>query len=302
MSINVSTPTNDDLYLPTVGDYFSLLKPRVMSLVVFTAIIGIYLAPNTIHPFLVLVSVLCIALGAGASGAINMWYDRDIDCLMKRTQSRAIPMGRVQPQDALALGIVLSVTSIIVLGLATNYLAAGLLAFTIFFYVFIYTMYLKRRTSQNIVIGGAAGAFPPVIGWAAVTNTITLEPIILFTIIFLWTPPHFWALSLYRCEDYVRAKVPMLPAIHGPETTKSQIIIYSILMVLSTVVPYLIGLSSSLYLAAALILGGYFLYLAYEVKKSYTDKKAKKLFIYSIFYLFGIFLCLAIDKAIAGLL
>ena len=204
----------------SVRDLISLLKPRVMSLVVFTGLVGLLLAPDSIHPVLAVVAVICIAVGAGASGAINMWYDRDIDAVMARTKSRPIPSGRIEPEVALGFGISLSLGSVMLMGLAVNWVAAGLLAFTIFFYIIIYTIVLKRRTPQNIVIGGASGAFPPMIGWAAVTGDISLAPIILFAIIFLWTPPHFWALALYRCEDYEKANIPMLPVISGKKVTR----------------------------------------------------------------------------------
>src|SRR5712691_231778 len=214
--------------LAGVGDFVALMKPRVMSLVVFTALVGLMVAPGYLHPVLGFAALLCIAIGAGAAGALNMWYDADVDAVMSRTKSRPIPAGRVLPQEALGFGMTLAVGSVAVLGLVANWLAAGLLAFTIFFYVAIYTAWLKRSTPQNIVIGGAAGAFPPMIGWAAATGSISLEPCLLFLIIFFWTPPHFWALSLLRVDDYERARVPMLPVVAGPDEPRRQIMLYSL--------------------------------------------------------------------------
>lgn len=282
-----------------VGDYVALLKPRVMSLVVFTSFVGLVLAPGNIHPFLGFVSLLAIAVGAGASGALNMWYDADIDGRMQRTAARPIPRGRVMADEALALGVVLSVFSVLVLGLATNWLAAFLLAFTIFFYLFVYTMWLKRRTPQNIVIGGAAGSLPPMIGWAAVTGSVSVESIILFLIIFMWTPPHFWALSLYRCRDYSRVGVPMLPVVAGPDATRAQILIYSLLLVPVTLLPFFAGFAGSAYLAVSGVIGAVFLYLAFDVYRVrdgvLADRAAKRLFLYSIFYLFALYLVLLVE-------
>ncbi|MGB0934759.1 MAG: heme o synthase, partial [Alphaproteobacteria bacterium] len=260
-----------------------------------TAIIGAALAPGEIHPFLFAVSILCIAVGAGASGALNMWYDRDIDAVMQRTKDRPIPAGAVRYQDALGLGITLSVASVITLGLATNYVAAGILAFTIFFYAVIYTMILKRRTPQNIVIGGAAGAFPPMIGWAAVTGDVTAESMLLFAIIFLWTPPHFWALALYRCQDYVNARVPMLPVVSGEEETKTQILIYSIVLAITVSLPYFIGMAGMPYLILATVLNVLFIAMALRLKRLGGESLAKKLFGFSILYLFLVFLGLFVD-------
>jgi protoheme IX farnesyltransferase len=209
----------------SAGDYVALLKPRVMSLVVFTGLVGLYLAPGALHPFLAFVAVLCIAVGAGASGAINMWYDRDIDAAMSRTRARPIPAGRVEPADALSFGVVLSLFSVMIMGLAVNWVAAALLGFANAYYVFVYTIWLKRRTPQNIVIGGAAGAFPPMIGWAAVTGGVSLESLVLFLIIFMWTPPHFWSLALYKEGEYAKAGVPMLPVVAGKAETRRQILI-----------------------------------------------------------------------------
>ncbi|GJM03790.1 MAG: protoheme IX farnesyltransferase [Rhodomicrobium sp.] len=293
-----------DIHDGDVGDYIQLLKPRVMSLVVFTSFVGLMAAPGSIHPFLGFVAVLAIAVGAGASGALNMWYDADIDGQMQRTAARPIPRGRVSPQEALALGAVLSAFSILVLGLATNWLAGGLLALTIGFYLFVYTMWLKRRTPQNIVIGGAAGSFPPMIGWAAVTGTVSLESVMLFGLIFLWTPPHFWALSLYRCRDYERVGVPMLPVVAGPDSTRTHILIYSLILVTFSVLPAFIGLGGVGYLAASVAAGAYFLKLAVDVYRhrvgNDADKRAKSLFLYSIFYLFFLFLVLLVEAMIPG--
>lgn len=276
-------------------DYIALLKPRVMSLSIFTAICGILMAPGHIHPFLGFITVLCISVGAGASGCLNMWYDRDIDAIMKRTKDRPLPAGRIDANNALAFGMVLSGASIMVLGIAVSWLSAALLAFTIFFYVVIYTIWLKRSTAQNIVIGGAAGALPPVIGWAAVMGNVGIEAWLLFMIIFLWTPPHFWALSLHRHDDYLKANVPIMPVVAGENSTKKQIVIYSILTVLSTISPYFIGMASAIYLSFALVLGAIFLLLAIQLYTIDGTKGAMRLFGYSITYLFLIFLGLTID-------
>ena len=272
----------------SVGDFLSLLKPRVMTLAVFTSICGVLLAPQSIHPFFFFISILCISIGAGASGAINMWYDRDIDSLMERTKKRPIPIGKVEPLDALGFGVVLSVISTIVLGLAVNYKAAFLLAFSIFFYIFVYTVWLKRRTSQNIVIGGAAGAFPPVIGWVCSANDISFFPVLLFCIIFFWTPPHFWALALYKDIEYSKANVPMLPVVKGKRVTKNQIMIYAIVLFLVSLLPYILSYSGLFYLSSALILNIYFCYLSFRLLRSNDSKHssfAPKLFKFSILYL-----------------
>ena len=255
LKYNAQIPSSND---SSVGDFLSLLKPRVMTLAVFTSICGVVLAPQSIHPFFFFISILCISIGAGASGAINMWYDRDIDSLMERTKKRPIPIGKVEPLDALGFGVVLSVISIVVLGLAVNYKAAFLLAFSIFFYIFVYTVWLKRRTSQNIVIGGAAGAFPPVIGWVCSANDISFFPVLLFCIIFFWTPPHFWALALYKDIEYSKANVPMLPVVKGKRVTKNQIMIYAIVLFLVSLLPYILSYSGLFYLSSALILNIYF--------------------------------------------
>ncbi|MCH9808126.1 MAG: heme o synthase [Alphaproteobacteria bacterium] len=278
---------------PGVEDFFALMKPRVMSLVVFTAFVGMIAAPGGIHPILGFIALLSIAVGAGASGALNMWYDADIDRRMARTASRPIPRGLVTEQEALTFGTVLSVASVLTLGVLVNWVAGGLLALTIAFYLFVYTMWLKRSTPQNIVIGGAAGAFPPMVGWAAVTGDVSLESVILFLIIFMWTPPHFWALALYRCRDYERVGVPMLPVVAGPQETRRQIVIYSLLLVPLAVVPWFIGLGGIVYAVTSIVLGGIFLWLAFKVYRTTegreADKVAKQLFLFSIFYLFALF-------------
>jgi len=281
-------------------DYFELLKPRVMSLVVFTAFAGLVLAPGHIHPVLGLIAILCIAVGAGASGALNMWYDADIDAIMSRTANRPIPAGRIAPSEALAFGLVLSGFSVVILGLAVNWLSAGILAFTIFFYAVVYTMWLKRSTPQNIVIGGAAGAFPPMIGWACVTNTVTIESTVLFLIIFLWTPAHFWALALFKMRDYEAVGVPMLPNVSGERVTKHQIVAYAVLTAICAVLPSFLGFASPAYGVAAAILGAVFIYCSIAVwRMPDGDLKmipAKKLFGFSIFYLFAVFSALMLDR------
>jgi len=280
----------------SISDFFALLKPRVMSLVVFTAVVGLLLAPGSIHPVLAIVAITCIAIGAGASGAINMWYDRDVDAVMTRTKSRPIPSGRVAPEVALGFGIALSIGSVVLMGLAINLLSAGLLAFTIFFYVVIYTIGLKRRTPQNIVIGGASGAFPPMIGWAAVTGDITIAPLILFSIIFLWTPPHFWALALYKRGDYEKAGIPMLPVVAGEAVTRRHIVLYALALVPVTFFPTLIGLSGVVYGFGALVLGLVFLFLSFSTLREKSFKSARKLFPFSIIYLFLLFTFLLVDQ------
>lgn len=279
----------------TVGDYFALLKPRVMSLVVFTGLTGMTLAPGSINPFIGFIALLCIAIGAGASGALNMWYDADIDAKMERTKERPIPLGRVASAEALNLGITLSLGSIMLMGIAVNAVSAALLALTIGFYLFIYTMWLKRRTPQNIVIGGAAGAFPPMIGWAAVTGSVSIESIVLFLIIFMWTPPHFWALALYRNSDYAAAGIPMLPVVAGRGETCNQILIYSVLMTPVALTPWLMGSVSAVYGVCAAVLSLIFIALAVRVWQARDtvgetgDRPAKHLFAYSILYLALIF-------------
>ena len=282
----------------TVRDYISLLKPRVMSLVVFTGGCGLLLAPGHIHPFLAFITILCIALGSGASGAINMWYDRDIDALMKRTANRPIPAGRVHADEALGFGIAMAIASVTIMGLATNPIAGIVLAAAILFYVFIYTMWLKRLTPQNIVIGGAAGSFPPMIGWAAVTGDITLMPIILFAIIFLWTPPHFWALSLLIKDEYKNAKVPMLPVVAGEEKTRASVLIYTFLLAACTALPVIFGYSGYIYLGAAAILDIIFIWKSLRLYRYKNNVEAKKTFLFSISYLFLLYTALVIDKFI----
>ena len=267
------------------GDYFALLKPRVMSLVVFTAMVGLFAAPMPVHPMVAFSSILFIAIGGGASGALNMWWDADIDAIMRRTRSRPIPSGKVTPEDAKAIGIALSGFSVVMLALASNLFAAGLLAFTIFFYVVIYTVWLKRWTPQNIVIGGAAGAFPPIIGWAAVTGDVTIVPIALFLLIFLWTPPHFWALALVKESEYGAVNVPMLPNVAGASETKRQIVIYTAAMSLTGLVPFLLGAAGYLYFAVALAFGGLFMVNAWQLLRSDSLAPAKRMFGFSIFYL-----------------
>jgi protoheme IX farnesyltransferase len=277
-----------------VGDFIALLKPRVMSLVVFTGIAGMAVAPGHIHPVLAAVAVLCIAIGAGASGAINMWYERDIDAIMRRTRGRPLPAGRMDPRAALEFGVVLAVAAVMVMGLAVNWTAAALLAAAIGFYVFVYTIWLKRRTPQNIVIGGAAGAFPPMIGWAAVTGDVGLGAIVLFAMIFMWTPPHFWALALYKSDEYARAGVPMLPVVSGAAETKRQILIYSLALVPLTLFPSVIGLVSWTYGAAAAMLGLVFIAGAVAVLRD-RPLAPQRLFAYSILYLFLLFALLMAD-------
>ena len=289
----------------TAGDYFALLKPRVMSLVIFTAFVGIVAAPGTLHPLLALVALLAIAAGAGASGALNMWYDADIDALMKRTKSRPLPRGAILPGEALGFGATLAVGSVIVLGLLVNWVAGALLAFTIFFYVAVYTMWLKRWTPHNIVIGGAAGAFPPMIGWAAVTGTIDLGSISLFLIIFMWTPPHFWALALFREGDYAAAGVPMLPNVAGPDETRKQILIYTLALLPVTFLPVFLGVAGLIYGAGAAVLSAVFLFYAISVYRNRegerADRACKKMFGFSILWLFLIFALIPVERLIGVL-
>jgi protoheme IX farnesyltransferase len=277
----------------TVGDYLALLKPRVMSLVVFTAFVGMALAPGGIHPVLAGAALIAIAVGAGAAGALNMWYDADIDRLMRRTARRPVPAGRLPAGDALAFGMTLAVGSVAALGLFANWLAAGLLAFTIFFYIAVYTMWLKRRTPQNIVIGGIAGALPPVIGWAAATGSIGIESLLLFLIIFLWTPPHSWALALIRSDDYARAGVPMLPSAAGFAATRRQSVVYAVLLAIAGVAPWFLGYAGILYGLLAAVLGVVFVVftarLAIEGSPAIIERAARRLFAFSILYLFLLF-------------
>lgn len=301
---NRDTLAIDSASLSEAGarDYFELLKPRVMSLVVFTAFAGLILAPGEINPILGLIAILCIAVGAGASGALNMWYDADIDAVMSRTAKRPIPSGRIAPGEALAFGLTLSVFSVAILGLAVNWFAAGLLAFTIFFYAVVYTMWLKRSTPQNIVIGGAAGAFPPMLGWACVTGNVSLDSTILFLIIFLWTPAHFWALALFKMRDYGSVGIPMMPNVAGERSTKNQMIAYSVLTMAVAVAPYFSGLAGLGYGIFSAVLSVIFVYCSISVRLMPDgDEKmmpAKKMFAYSVFYLFAIFSALLADHLV----
>ena len=276
----------------SVGDFFALLKPRVMSLVIFTGLAGIVVAPGDVHPLTAFTALLCIAVGAGASGALNMAYDSDIDRLMARTASRPVPTGRVARQDALAFGWALSVAAVAVMGLLVNAVAGALLAFTIFFYVVVYTLGLKRRTAQNIVIGGLAGALPPAIGWAAVTGGLTIEPLTLVLVTFLWTPPHFWALALWRSDDYARAGVPMMPVVRGKVSTRRQILAYSLLLFPGGLAPAFVGLAGPLYAAAAVLFGGWMVVESVAVLRETDEERepaARRLFAVSISYLFVLF-------------
>jgi protoheme IX farnesyltransferase len=291
----------------SAGDWLALLKPRVIVLVVFTGAVGLLAAPGALHPLLAAVAVLCIAVGAGAAGALNMWWERDIDALMRRTAGRPIPRGRIPAEGALAFGLILSVGSVLLLGLATNWAAGAWLAFSILFYVVVYTMWLKPRTPQNIVIGGAAGAFPPVIGWAAVTGDTALVPWLLFLIVFAWTPPHFWALSLWARADYARAGVPMLPVVAGARHTRHQVWWYTLALLPLSLAPVLVGFSGWAYGTSATVLGVLFIRHAWRVLtdaqdaagESLTrDAPAKAAFGYSILYLFALFGAFAVDVAI----
>ncbi|RWP58472.1 heme o synthase [Mesorhizobium sp.] len=285
----------------TVSDFFALLKPRVMALAVFTAFVGLMVAPGAMNPVIAVIAIGAIAVGAGAAGALNMWYDADIDALMSRTSKRPVPSGRVTPGEALGFGLVLSALAIMTLGVLVGWLAASLLAFTIFFYVVIYTMWLKRSTPQNIVIGGAAGALPPVIGWAAATGAVGVESLVLFLIIFLWTPPHFWALALFKIGDYAAAGIPMMPNVAGQVSTRKQIFVYSLILAPIGVLPWAVGFASGLYGIVSTALGAGFIWQAWKllVDKRWAEgwemKRAKALFAYSIFYLFAIFAMLLAD-------
>jgi heme o synthase len=282
-----------------VSDYVALLKPRVMSLVIFTALVGLVIAPGHVHPVLAITSLLCIAVGAGASGALNMALEGDIDALMSRTANRPIPRGRITPPEAMAFGVTLAFFSVMTLGILVNWVAGGLLAFTIFFYVVIYTMWLKRWTAQNIVIGGAAGSLPPVVAWAAATGSLSVEPLLLFLIIFFWTPPHFWALALFRSDDYARAGVPMLPVVAGPDATRLQILLYTIVLVAVAAAPWPLGYFDAAYGVISLILGSGMLALAVNVyrrrAKAESLRATRKLFAFSIFYLFALFATLGLE-------
>ena len=285
-----------------VGDYVELMKPRVMSLVVFTAFVGLVLAPVPMHPVMAFTALLCITVGAGAAGVLNMWYDADIDARMARTAGRPIPRGRVTPGEAAGFGFTLAMFSVVSLGLFVNVLAAAMLAFTIFFYVVIYTIWLKRSTPQNIVIGGAAGALPPVIGWAAATGGVAVEPLVLFLIVFLWTPPHFWALSLYRADDYARAGIPMLPVVAGAAETRRQILRYTLVLAPVGVAPWLLGYVGAVYGITAVLAGSAMIALAIRVRGETRGHIAsKQMFGFSILYLFLLFAMLLVDRMSGGL-
>jgi protoheme IX farnesyltransferase len=288
-----------------VADYIALLKPRVMSLVIFTALVGLMMAPGHFHPVLAITSLLCIAVGAGASGALNMALEGDIDAMMSRTANRPIPRGRITKAEAMAFGMTLAFFAVMTLGILVNWIAGSLLAFTIFFYVVIYTIGLKRWTAQNIVIGGAAGALPPVVAWAAVTGSVTVEPLLLFLIIFFWTPPHFWALALFRSDDYARAGVPMLPVVAGPDATRLQILLYTVVLVAVAAAPWPLGYFDWVYGVASLILGAGMLVLAINVyrrrERSQSLRATRKLFAFSILYLFALFAILLAEVVFRAL-
>ena len=300
----------------TAGDFYRLLKPTVMQLVIFTSLVGLLIAPGAIHPVVAIAAILCVAVGAGAAGALNMWYEADIDAVMKRTRSRPIPAGKVTKEEALTFGSVLASASVVTMALTVNYVAAALLAITIGFYVFIYTMWLKRRTPQNIVIGGAAGAIAPMIGWAAVTNSLGVEQLILFAIVFMWTPPHFWALALYRAGDYEKVGVPMMPVVAGKASTRNQILVYAVLFGLVTVLPYPFDFAGPFYLATAIAAGLGFVYhglkvwvfgrqadreqdtATQKVLSLKTDHAARRMFHYSNMHLFLLFAVLMVEQGI----
>jgi protoheme IX farnesyltransferase len=295
--LKMQEPTSTDV--GSAADYIALMKPRVMSLVVFTALIGLVMAPGAMHPVLAVAAIALIAIGAGASAALNMWYDADIDAVMSRTKNRPVPSGRVTSDGALTFGLWVSGLAVLSMAVMINYLSAALLAFTIFFYAVIYTMYLKRRTAQNIVIGGAAGALPPVIGWAAATNAVSIEPLIYFAIIFFWTPPHFWALALIKNDDYQAANVPMLPVTAGVKATVTQIVLYAVILFATTLLPYVLGFSGLFYASGAAVLGGIFLALCVALAlcgDAHRNRLAGMTFAYSIFYLFLLFVLLPTDK------
>src|SRR5262245_6726867 len=285
-----------------VSDYLTLMKPRVMSLVLFTALVGLLSAPAAVHPADGLIAIICIAAGAGAAAILNMWYDADIDAIMPRTAGRPIPQGRVRPVEALVFGLTLATGSVVLLGLLINIAAAALLAVTIAFYVLVYTAWLKRSSVHNIVIGGAAGAFPPVIGWAAATGGLSAEPLLLFLIIFLWTPPHFWALSLYRTDDYARAGVPMLPVVAGSEKTRQQILIYTLLLIPVSILPWAFGFVGGIYGAFAILAGAKMILLAWQLQAGgkNAERAARRLFAFSIVYLFSLFAAFLADKQVVA--
>ncbi len=302
-----ATTTIASLPSSTAGDWLQLLKPRVLVLVVYTGVAGLLVAPHPMHPVLAFAAILAITVAAGASGALNMWFDRDIDAVMARTARRPIPAGRIGPDEALAFGVVLAVASVMVMGLATNLMAAAWLALSILFYVLVYTVWLKRRTAQNIVIGGAAGAFPPIIGWVAVTGHLALLPVLMFAIVFVWTPPHFWSLALYASGDYQRAGVPMLPVVSGPRVTRANILAYTVLLAAVSVAPWLLGLTGPVYGVVALALGLRFTWHAMRVWRDQADASgrsrrndaaARAAFRFSILYLFVLFGALVADRLV----
>ena len=302
---NTIEPAQTTISLAEPGDYFALLKPRVMRLVVFTALTGMVLAPGSINLIVGAIAILAIAVGAGASGALNMWYDADIDVVMSRTAKRPVPAGKVTAEQSLNFGLILSAASVVVLGLIVNWVAGALLAFTIFFYAVIYTMWLKRSTPQNIVIGGAAGAFPPVIGWACVTGSVSIESLVLFAIIFIWTPPHFWALALFKQGDYETAGVPMMPNVAGERSTRLQMVIYSLVLAPFAVAPWYLGFASVWYALFAAVLSAIFVAMAVQVwhiaGADGALKAEKRMFAFSIFYLFAMFAFLLVEGVVARL-
>ena len=297
MTQNILTNKN---FLINLRSFYQLMKPRVMSLVIFTCVVGLIIAPVQVDFVTATLSLVAVALGAGAAGSLNMWYESDLDALMKRTCLRPIPTGKVKKENALIFGIITSIGSVLALYFFSNFLSALMLTITILFYVVVYTIWLKQRTPQNIVIGGAAGAFPPIIGWTIATNSISLEPLLLFLIIFFWTPSHFWALSLYKTDDYSNAKIPMLPVVSGIKITKINIFIYSIILFLISLSPYFFGFNGLIYLFVSSILGIYYVYLCYKLLVTTNEDKviAKKIFVYSILYLFLIFIIILIDSII----
>ncbi|PIR39219.1 MAG: protoheme IX farnesyltransferase [Alphaproteobacteria bacterium CG11_big_fil_rev_8_21_14_0_20_39_49] len=297
MSENIDVTVDSiDISESRIKDYIALLKPRVMSLVVFTGLVGIFLAPGEIHPLIAFVATFCIALGSGAAGAVNMWYERDVDALMKRTKNRPLPSKRMMHQSALEFAVVSAFISVLLMSLAVNLMAGFLLLLAILFYVFVYTIWLKKRTPQNIVIGGAAGAFPPMIGWAAVTGDVSFQSFLLFLIIFLWTPPHFWALALYKNEDYKAANIPMLPVVAGDLETRKQIYIYTVILFAASMLPIAAGMFGTIYLVSAFALGIYFMKLAKELYGEYSEVLARKTFKFSLLYLSVLFFSMIIDR------
>jgi protoheme IX farnesyltransferase len=296
MTKTYTTPIDEDNIGSSVKDYIRLMKPRVMSLVVFTGFCGLWIAPGNIHPLIAFSAILFITIGAGSAAAINMWYDRDIDAIMKRTQNRPIITGKIDPDEALSFGIITGVISVLLMALCVNIVSSLLLAFTILYYIFIYTMWLKRTSIYNVVIGGVSGALPPMIGWAAVTNDVSIESFVLFAIIFIWTPPHSWALALFRLQDYRDCNVPMMPVVKGEYYTKKQILLYSLFMAIIVALPYFLGMTNISYLIISSIMSMIFLAYTILLFKDETSNAAKKLFWFSIWYLFVIFLSLILLK------